>query len=95
MAAYDFSPGSRFEVCKLATDNVGRVFEIIKVFLDKRDERKLIVWRWIKDHKTYEDNRNGGTTNEDWFIEKLSNGQISVHTEESFDIRSSRLDEVE
>jgi len=99
MATYKFSPGTRFEVCKIDPDkdagNIGRVFEIVDVVLAQRDQRKLIVWRWVPDHKKYEDDRDGGTSNEDWFIEKLSSGQIASYVEQFFDKRSSRLDEIE
>ena len=37
MATYKFSPGTRFEVCKIDPDkdagNIGRVFEIVDVVL--------------------------------------------------------------
>ena len=99
MATYRFGPGSRFEVCKVDpgsdADIIGRVFEIVDVVLTKRDDRNLIVWRWIPDHRTYKDNRDGGTFNEDWFIEKLDSGHIMKYIPPKFDTRASRLEDIE
>jgi hypothetical protein len=100
MATYKFVTGAKFEVCFVEpsseVDNIGRVFEIVDSFISKADgASKYIVWRWVPDYREYNDKRDGGTSNENWFIEKLDSGHIMEYIPPKFDTRASRLEDIE